>query len=164
MSFVDKSLMADVARLDEECVELKRKLARAEEQRDAARKQAERWQIKARRLDVTSGIVLRLASEGLNKDGLLDRRVEAEKQRDAYWEMLCEASDALGGPTPEKAPFVAQHIRNLVKEKATMQSAIDQAVKIVQDAMDNSKTGFAGEDFAFGTLASLLGPLAQQQE
>lgn len=50
-------------------------------------------------------------------------------QADVYWKMLCEASDALGGPTPEKAPHVASWIRKLKQQLADAEEKIAELEK-----------------------------------
>ena len=51
---------------------------------------------------------------------------------DKWWGVLCEASDALGGPTPEKAPFVPEWIRKLNERLATLEAERKHMVALIE--------------------------------
>ena len=55
---------------------------------------------------------------------------EAEDERDRYWQILCRASDALGGPTPEKAPYVDKWIER-------QNDHVDQHTRALKSAVES---------------------------
>lgn len=57
----------------------------------------------------------------------LDRAERAEAQEKRFWGMLCEASDALGGPTPEKAPHIASWITRILRERDEARAKLAEA-------------------------------------
>ncbi len=81
-----------------------------------------------------------VAKENLEKcpecQRLRTRVATLEAESDKWWGILCEASDALGGPTPEKAPHVPAWIRKLNERLATLEedrghlTALIETIKI----------------------------------
>ncbi len=75
-------------------------------------------------------------SERALSERLRTRLAVLEAEGDKWWGILCEASDALGGPTPEKAPHVPAWIRKLNERLATLEedrghlTALIETIKI----------------------------------
>lgn len=71
-------------------------------------------------------------------DGRADSPVQPDTElqsvkaeRDRWWAVLCEASDALGGPTPEKAPHVPAWIRKDRQRIAELEAALLRVQAVV---------------------------------
>jgi hypothetical protein len=60
---------------------------------------------------------------------------EAEMYRDRWWKVLCNASDALGGPTPEKALSIDKHVAYLVAERDAARAVAEKLRDELEAAM-----------------------------